>query len=141
MRAAAISAVGATWARLTYLLRELHMQRCCGLEALPVRLRRGQASTLSTLNIRGLTFFTIRCSLARPFTGFDVDSIPFGGRTGVPIIGAGDSTATGRLPIGMGMVLEPIRRTIAQEVKAHRQRTDILPSAMTESGAACRSSI
>src|SRR4029077_13810282 len=124
-----------------YLRRERHMQRCCDLGALPVHLRQGRAPAQSILSITRLTFFTITCSLARLFTGLDMDSIPFGGRTGVLIIGGGDSTATGGLPIHMDMVLEPIRRTIAQKVKASRQRTGIPPSGMTKSGTAYRSSI
>src|SRR5262249_26127566 len=90
------------------------------------------------------------CSLAGAFAGFGMDSTLFGGRTGVPLIGAGvgagDSTATLGLPCGLGglgglggpdglgLVLEPIHLTTSRALKAFH-RTPILATAMTRIGA------
>ena len=65
-----------------------------------------------------------------------MDSTLFGGRTGVPPIGAGDSTATLGLPgglVGLGLVLEAIHLTPTRELKAFH-RTPILATAMTRIG-------
>ena len=79
--------------------------------------------------------------MANAFTGFGMDSTLFGGRTGVPPFGAGDLTAG--LPGGLGgldglgglgLVLEPIRLTSTQDLKAF-DRTPILATAMTRIGA------
>jgi hypothetical protein len=70
-----------------------------------------------------------------------MDSTLFGGRTGVPPIGAGDSTATLGLPCGGGLVsgggglvLEPIHLTTTRELKAFH-RTPILATGMRRIGA------
>ena len=66
-----------------------------------------------------------------------MDSTLFGGRTGVPPIGAGDLTVTLGLPGGLGglgLVLEPIRLTSTRDLKAF-DRTPILATAMTRIGA------